>query len=117
MFGPSLQYLGRALLLAAWDGRTEEVIALLDQGADIEATGDVVRHVMYCSNGFYITYTHDDSEWCAGCQWCRKCGGCGGNCPTPHPPPTLTHKPCCMYWTNVLHVLDWCMTMYKMYGL
>ena len=43
MFGPSLQYLGRALVEAAWDGRTEEVIALLDQGADIEAIG-VVRH-------------------------------------------------------------------------
>ena len=45
MFGPSLQDLGIALLKAAGHGRTEEVIALLDQGADIEAIG-VVRHVI-----------------------------------------------------------------------
>ena len=46
MFGPSLQDLGRELVKAAWDGKTEEVIALLDQGADIEATDDWVRHVI-----------------------------------------------------------------------
>ena len=46
VFGPSLQDLGRALLKAARDGRTEEVIAFLDQGVDIEATDDVVRHVI-----------------------------------------------------------------------
>ena len=46
MFGPSLQKLGRALLKAAWDGKTEKVIALLDQGADIEATDDWVSHVI-----------------------------------------------------------------------
>ena len=45
LIGPSLQDLGRALVKAARDGRTEEVIALLDQGADIEAIG-VVRHVI-----------------------------------------------------------------------
>ena len=45
MFGPSLQDLGIALLKAAEHGRTEEVITLLDQGADIEAT-DEVRHVI-----------------------------------------------------------------------
>ena len=46
MFGPSLQKLGRALQKAAEGGRTEEVIALLDQGADIEATDYWVRHVI-----------------------------------------------------------------------
>ena len=45
MFGPSLQDLGWALLEAARDGRTEEMIALLDQGADIEAINKV-RHVI-----------------------------------------------------------------------
>ena len=45
MFRPSLQELGRALKNAAKYGRTWEVIAFLDQGADIEATG-VVRHVI-----------------------------------------------------------------------
>ena len=45
MFGPSLQDLGWALVEAARDGRTEEVIALLDQGAGIQATDDV-RHVI-----------------------------------------------------------------------
>ena len=53
MFGPSLQYFGRAqieelgreLREAAKNGMKEEVIALLDQGADIEAT-DEVRHVI-----------------------------------------------------------------------
>ena len=45
MFGPSLQELGIALLFAAIGGRTKEVIAFLDQGADIEAT-DPVRHVI-----------------------------------------------------------------------
>ena len=49
MFVPSHQELVRALLEAALDGRTEEVIALLDQGAGIKAT-DWVRHVLYCSN-------------------------------------------------------------------
>ena len=49
MFVPSHQELGRKLLGAAGGGRTKEVIALLDQGADIEATGDWVRHVLYCS--------------------------------------------------------------------
>ena len=44
MFGPSLQVLGRALLMAAAYGETEEVIAVLDQGADIEATDDWVSH-------------------------------------------------------------------------
>ena len=44
MFGPSLQDLGRALREAAEYDRTEEVIALLDQGADIEATDYWVRH-------------------------------------------------------------------------
>ena len=46
MFGPSLQDLGIALLKAAEYGRTEEVITLLDQGADIEATDDWVSHVI-----------------------------------------------------------------------
>ena len=41
MYGPSQQGLGRALLKAAWGGSTEKVIALLDQGADIEATDQV----------------------------------------------------------------------------
>ena len=41
MFGPSLQKLGRAIREAAGDGRTKEVIALLDQGADLEATDEV----------------------------------------------------------------------------
>ena len=54
MFGPSLQDLGRALRNAALNGRREEVIALLDQGADIEATNEV-RHAMYCCIGFNIT--------------------------------------------------------------
>ena len=49
MFVPSQQDLGSTLVEAAGGGRTEEVIALLDQGADIEAT-DWVRHVLYCSN-------------------------------------------------------------------
>ena len=47
MFGPSLQDLGRELVNAARNGKTEEVIALLDQGADIEATSFVVRHVKF----------------------------------------------------------------------
>ena len=46
VFGPSLQDLGIALLKAAEHGKTEKVIALLDQGADIEATSDWVRHVI-----------------------------------------------------------------------
>ena len=41
---PSLQELNRKLLEAARDGRTEEVEALLRQGADIDCT-DEVRHV------------------------------------------------------------------------
>ena len=44
MFGPSLQKLGEALVEAlvwAANGWTEEMIALLDQGADIEATDEV----------------------------------------------------------------------------
>ena len=45
MFGPSLQDLGRELVKAAEDGKTEKVIALLDQGADIEAISNV-RHVI-----------------------------------------------------------------------
>ena len=49
VFVPSHQELVRALLEAALDGRTEEVIVLLDQGAGIAAT-DKVRHVLYCSN-------------------------------------------------------------------
>ena len=49
MFVASHQELVRALLEAARGGRTKEVIALLDQGADIAAT-DWVRHVLYCSN-------------------------------------------------------------------
>ena len=54
MFGP-LQKLGRALVRAA-HGRTEEVIALLDQGADIEAT-DGVRHVILLLKWF-LYYMH-----------------------------------------------------------
>ena len=49
VFVTSHQELVRALLEAARGGRTKEVIVLLDQGADIEAT-DWVRHVLYCSN-------------------------------------------------------------------
>ena len=49
LFLPIHQELERKLLVVARGGRTKEVIALLDQGADIEAT-DEVRHVLYCSN-------------------------------------------------------------------
>ena len=48
MFVPSHQ-LEQALLEAARGGRTKEVNAVLDQGADIEAT-IFVRHGPYCSN-------------------------------------------------------------------
>ena len=46
MFVPSQEDIGSKLVRAARGGRTEDVIALLDQGADIEAT-DEVRHVMF----------------------------------------------------------------------
>ena len=42
---PSLQALEERLRRAAREGRTEEVIALLDKGVDIEAS-DEVRQVM-----------------------------------------------------------------------
>ena len=50
-------YLQRALRNAAFFGRTEEVIALLDQGADIEAT-DVVRHVMIIPIALMVFMLH-----------------------------------------------------------
>ena len=46
MLVPLLQELNRRLLWAALDGRTEEVKALLRQGAEIEYT-EWVRHVIY----------------------------------------------------------------------
>ena len=49
MFVPSHQELEWTLVWAARFGGTKEVIALLDQGADIEATS-WVRHVLYFSN-------------------------------------------------------------------
>ena len=55
MFVPSHQELERKLLEAARGGRTEEVIALLDQGADIEAT-DWVRHVLYFKSSYIHPY-------------------------------------------------------------
>ena len=45
VFVPSHQLVWK-LLAAARGGRTKEVMALLDQGTDIEAT-DEVRHVMF----------------------------------------------------------------------
>ena len=42
---PSLQALEEQLIRAAREGRTEEVIALLDKGVNIEAS-DGVRQVM-----------------------------------------------------------------------
>ena len=45
----------RALLEAARGGRTKEVIALLDQGADIEAT-DWVRDVLHFKSSYIHTW-------------------------------------------------------------
>ena len=58
VFVPSHQELGRKLLEVARGGRTEEVIALLDQGAYIEATGDWVRHVLYFKSSYIHTWAY-----------------------------------------------------------
>ena len=57
MFVPSHQELERKLQEVARGGRTKEVIALLDQGADIEAT-DWVRHVLYFKSSYIHTWAY-----------------------------------------------------------
>ena len=45
-----------------------------------------------------------DSEWCVGVS------GVGGMVVVGAITPTLTYRPSCVYWTDVLHVLDRCVT-------
>ena len=80
MLVPLLQVLNRRLLWAALDGRTEEVEALLRQGADIECT-NMVRHVKYTNHYLcvmYLKYQHS--------QLLRRGTLVGGTLPmTAHP--------------------------------
>ena len=57
VFVASHQELVRALLEAARGDRSWEVTALLDQGADIEAT-NWVRHVLYFKSSYIHTWAY-----------------------------------------------------------
>ena len=54
-----------------------------------------------------------------GSQWCRAVGEIAPRILSEvryYPPPLQSYLDL-VKWRDVLHVLDWCMYMYKMYGL
>ena len=103
----SLQYGDTPLMWASGMGYDGYVQLLLDRGAQIDHQNEV-------------SACRDQPS--VGSQWCRKYGGAVGEIACRllsevgyYPPPLQSYLD--LVWTNVLHVLDWCMYMNKMYGL